>query len=76
VALARGSLEEAARLVGAADDLRGNAALDWHQTMLLERFEPELESGLGADRFTALRSEGRSLGGKVGPEVVVSARTS
>jgi predicted ATPase len=76
VALARGSLEEAARLIGAADDLRGDAALDWHQSMLLERFEPELETGLGADRLTALRSEGRSLGGKVGPEIVFTVPSS
>jgi predicted ATPase/class 3 adenylate cyclase len=76
VAVARGSLEEAARLIGAADDLRGDAALDWHQSMLLERFEPELMTGLGADRFAALRSEGRSLGGKVGPEVVLSTPAS
>jgi ATP/maltotriose-dependent transcriptional regulator MalT len=76
VALARGSHEEAARLIGAADDLRGDSQLDWHQRMLLERLEPELETGLGADRFAALRSEGRSLGGKVGPEVVFSASSS
>ena len=68
--MTRGSPEEAARLIGAADNLRGEAALDWHQSMLLERLEPELEAGLGADRFVALRSEGRSLGGKVGPEIV------
>jgi tetratricopeptide (TPR) repeat protein len=76
VALTRGSLEEAARLVGAADNLRGDSALDWHQRTLLERFEPELEAGLGADRFSVLRAEGRSLGGKVGPEIIVSAPAS
>ena len=75
VGLARGSLEEAARLLGAADDLRGDSAPDWHQRALLERFEPELEARLGTERFAALRTEGRSLGGKVGPEVAFTVPT-
>jgi ATP/maltotriose-dependent transcriptional regulator MalT len=76
VALIRGSLEEAARLIGAADDLRGDAVLDWHQRTLLARFEPELAAGLGADRFAALRAEGRSHGAAVGSEIVFTAPAS
>jgi predicted ATPase/DNA-binding SARP family transcriptional activator len=62
IAAAAGSPEEAARLVGAADALRGDAPLDPHQRAVLDRLQPQLIERLDADRFSELRAEGARTG--------------
>ncbi len=62
VALARGSSEHAARLLGAADTLRGAAPLDVFELAVLESYEAELTRALGLERFAELRLEGAGMG--------------
>ncbi len=70
-AVEEGSLETAARLLGAADAARGPDALDEFELPVLERYVPALETSLGADSMTALVNEGRALGtGTVDVEIV------
>ena len=47
VSAARGSLEEAARLVGAAESMRGDALVSPFAETALERLLPDLETALG-----------------------------
>ena len=61
IATANGAFDEAARLLGASDALRGAAPLDPFELKVLERFEAELEDALG-ERFGLLRSEGARAG--------------
>jgi predicted ATPase/class 3 adenylate cyclase len=75
VAAAKGSFEEAARLLGAADTLRGDAPLDLYELPVLERFQPDLEAALGEDEFARLRAEAAHLGPDVFLREVVSAGT-
>jgi predicted ATPase/class 3 adenylate cyclase len=62
VLAAAGAREEAARMIGAADSLRGDSPLDHHQRGVLDRLQPELEASLGELRFAALRAEGARTG--------------
>jgi hypothetical protein len=55
-------MDEAARLIGAADGLRGETPLDRHAQTVLERFQPALEAALGADELVELKEQGRRQG--------------
>jgi ATP/maltotriose-dependent transcriptional regulator MalT len=73
VAAAQGSMDEAARLIGAADGLRGETPLDRHAQTVLERFQPALEAALGADELVELKEQGRRQGvGVVAGEFVTT----
>jgi ATP/maltotriose-dependent transcriptional regulator MalT len=62
VGAARGSYEEAARLLGAADQLRGDSPLNRFEVPVLDRYRSELENRLGEERVAALTGEGAQLG--------------
>jgi predicted ATPase/class 3 adenylate cyclase len=68
-----GSFEEAARLLGVAEGLRGEDPPDVFEAPVLERARPELESALGSDRLAKLVAEGRRLDPSTGRAVVSSA---
>jgi predicted ATPase/class 3 adenylate cyclase len=72
IAVAKKSFDEAARLLGAADALRGDAPPDLYEKPVLERFQPELEAALGEERFARLRAEGARLGTETSIREVVS----
>jgi predicted ATPase len=73
-AAADGVFEEAARLVGAAEALRGDEPPDLFELPILERYTSQLETVLGEQRISELKGEGTRLGANVGtPEVVSSA---
>jgi predicted ATPase len=61
VAAAKESFEEAARLFGAANRLRGDAPVNRFERPVLERYRPELVSRLGGDRLAELEREGSGL---------------
>ena len=50
--------EDAARLWGAADRLRGDSPLEYAEPAIEERFAPTVMRALGAERYAALRAEG------------------
>ena len=75
VLAAYGTYEEAARLLGAAEELRGDASVDFRELPVLERFEPELESALGEDGLAARKREGAELGLELAFREVVSTGT-
>jgi len=54
--------EEPRGVLGAAEALRGDAAVDFRERPVLERFEPELEAALGDDALATLKREGADLG--------------
>jgi len=54
--------EQAARLWGAADLLRGNSPLEYAEPVIESRFRPGLVASLGDERFAELRAEGARLG--------------
>jgi predicted ATPase/class 3 adenylate cyclase len=54
--------EQAARLWGAADRLRGDSPLEYAEPAIEARFRPDLLEKLGEERFAELRAEGRQLG--------------
>jgi predicted ATPase/DNA-binding SARP family transcriptional activator len=58
VAVARGSFDDAARLFGAADRLRGDSPLNRFEEPVLERYGSELEEALGPERLDTLKAEG------------------
>ena len=62
VAAAKGQPEQAARLVGAAEALRGNTGLEHHERAVLDALLPELEHELGEAAYGRLRVEGADLG--------------
>ena len=62
IAVARGSLEQAARLLGAADAIRGEAPMDRYELAAIERYDAELEAALGPERLAQLRLEGAGIG--------------
>jgi hypothetical protein len=62
VAAARGRSEDAARLFGAAADLRRDAAVNRFERPVLERFRPAVVGALGDTRTTELEREGSRLG--------------
>lgn len=73
IAAAKGALDEAARLFGAAEALRGESPVNRFERPVLERFEPLLESGLAPDALAGHRADGRQLGGGiVSGDVVVT----
>jgi len=72
IAASRGSLEEAARLFGAAEALRADSPVNRFERPVLERFEPDLEATLGAERVAALRAEGARRGSAIVPPVVTA----
>lgn len=61
IAVAKGSFETAARLLGAADALRGQAPTDLYELAAIERYDAELEAALGPERLAQLHLEGASL---------------
>jgi len=58
---AEGSLDDAARLLGAADAARGDDGPDGFEQAVLQRLESQLESALGAQTLKRLRSAGTRL---------------
>lgn len=58
IAITRASFEMAARLLGAADALRGDAPIDPHERTALERCASEIEAAIGADALVRLRAAG------------------
>jgi predicted ATPase/class 3 adenylate cyclase len=67
VALSEGAPEVGARLLGAAEALRGSSALEPSERVVLEEFEPRIEAELGENRFAELRTEGARLGSEAEP---------
>ena len=61
-AVAEGSYETAARLLGASEAARRHEAPDKYEAPVLERFLPELEARVGTEALSALTAEGRTLG--------------
>jgi predicted ATPase/class 3 adenylate cyclase len=61
-AVARQAFEEGARLLGAADALRGGAPVSPYELPVLERFEPALIAALGEDRYVELKAKGAHPG--------------
>jgi predicted ATPase/class 3 adenylate cyclase len=68
VAVLRESDEEAARLFGEAEALRGEAPLEAPERAVVEQFYPRLEAALGEERVTALKAEG--VEGRLAPNPV------
>jgi len=62
VAAANGACEDAARLFGAAEELRGGAPLRITEQAVVERFQPVLEAALDGTRLAELRAAGALLG--------------
>ncbi|HEU0247983.1 MAG TPA: tetratricopeptide repeat protein [Gaiellaceae bacterium] len=62
VAVLRESDEEAARLFGEAEALRGEAPLEAPERAVVERFYPRVEAALGEERVIALKAEGAEGG--------------
>ena len=58
IAAARGHADDAARLFGAADRLRGDSPLNRFEVPVLERYGSEIEEALGATVFATLKAEG------------------
>jgi hypothetical protein len=78
-AAALGRPEDACRLWGAADVLRGESPLEYAEPAIEARFSPELVESLGPERVEELRAEGRRLGHEralAESHVVVAPRTS
>jgi len=75
IATARKSFEQAARLLGEADALRGDSPLDLYEVPVLERFVPDLEAALGDDQFARLRAEGARQGSGTSIREVVPVGT-
>lgn len=71
-AVAEGSFETAARLLGAAEAARGGASLDEFEAPVLERYLPELEARIGKETLGELSAEGRTLGRHVSELDIVS----
>ena len=70
IACARGSFDEAARLLGAAEGLRAASPLNRHERAVLERFEVDLDQALHDDAFAKLKAEGARLGSSVADDLV------
>jgi ATP/maltotriose-dependent transcriptional regulator MalT len=73
IAVARGSYEEAARLLGAAEALRGESPVNRFERPVLDRFEPELVAELGDETVAVLKSQGRRHGVTMSRRDVVMA---
>jgi predicted ATPase/DNA-binding SARP family transcriptional activator len=61
-AAASGRPEDAARLWGAADSLRGDHPLEYAEPEIEAQYAPVLVEALGVERFAQLREEGRRVG--------------
>jgi predicted ATPase/class 3 adenylate cyclase len=61
-AAASGRPEEAARLWGAADILRGDKPLEYAEPQIEAHYGPGLVEALGAERFAELREDGKRIG--------------
>jgi predicted ATPase len=72
-AAARGSLEDAARLFGAAERLRGDSPLNRFERPVLDRYGQDVEERLGEERGAELRAEGARLGADAVASRVVSS---
>lgn len=73
IAIAKGAFDDAARLLGAADALRGGSPLDLYELPVLERYESDLKAALGAEELGRLRREGaRTDPSVLGREVVTA----
>ena len=72
-ASAEGAVEEAARLIGAAEALRRDDAPDGFELPILEEHLPKLETALSEDRLSSLKAEGMRLRETVTTREVVSA---
>jgi predicted ATPase/class 3 adenylate cyclase len=68
-----GSLDDAARLLGAAEALRGDDEPDVFEHPILDRCRKELEAGLDAGRVAELMAEGAHRGVGAAAEVVSTA---
>jgi predicted ATPase/class 3 adenylate cyclase len=66
VAVLRESDEEAARLFGEAEALRGDAPLEAPERAIVEQFYPRLEAALGEERLNSLKAEGAGAT-RIGP---------
>jgi predicted ATPase len=71
LAVAKGAFEEAARLFGAAEALRGDSPVNRFERPVVDRFEPQLEAALSESERAELRAEGARLGADVVPRDVV-----
>jgi hypothetical protein len=69
-----GNARDAARLLGAAEALRGGAPPDEFESPLLERCLPELEGKLGRSGFEELAADGARRPGQ-GESVIVLMNT-
>jgi predicted ATPase/class 3 adenylate cyclase len=65
IAIARGSLEDGARILGAAEALRGDSPVNRFERPVLERFGLRLAAALNGDRIAALKAEGAEHPGDV-----------
>ncbi len=74
-AVAEGSYEAAARILGAADEARGGEPPDEYEEPILERYVPVLEAHLGANAVRALEAEGRGLGERALEPAIVTPDT-
>ncbi len=68
-----GSLEDAARLLGAAEALRGKLPLDGFELPILERWQRVLDVDLGVQRLSALKADGARTQGRAGAREIVSS---
>ena len=75
LAVARGSFEDAARLFGAAEALRGDSPVNRFERPVIDRFEHDFEAALPEGERMKLRAEGARLGTEVVPRDVVLAGT-
>jgi hypothetical protein len=57
IAIATGAYEEAGRLEGEANALRGDSPLNPFELAVLERFQPQLEAALGKEVVPAASEE-------------------
>jgi len=74
-AAAHGSLEDAARLLGAAQTARGDDPVDAFESSILERLETDLDEGLTEREITSLKAEGMKLRRSLAGELVTAGTT-
>jgi hypothetical protein len=73
---AQGSLEQAMRLVGAADALRRDESPDAFELPILEMCTSLVAGELGEDRLVELKTEGSRLGPSASMREVVTSVTT
>ena len=72
-AAGEGSLEDAARLLGGAEALRGDLPLDSFELPILDRWTPVLDVDLGVQRLNVLKADGARTQGRTGVREIVSS---